>query len=351
MKPRLAELLACPECAGPLRVDVQHRDDAEILTGLLGCPKCRCDFPIRDGIPRFVPSDSHAARSGFESKRRRPAQFDTESRKLSGSTFAVSTGTRPEELAGKLVLDVGCGSGRFVDVVARSGAETVGLDPSQAVDVAREHLRSQPNCHFIQASALFPPFRPGTFDFAYSIGALTNTSDSREGFRRMAATVKPGGAVAIWVYPRRRLTEAFQCFPDQVNEVLAQDSYDQIPASWLKLVSRLAPALDWARETSSRFERCFTTRVPSRWLYALCHVAVPLYSLYRVPVFYPLRVLAKIAMHPDSERRVLDTFDWYSPRYQWKHTYPQVQAWFEKAGLENITLLPRPVAMRGNRPA
>ncbi len=351
MKPRLAELLACPECSGPLRLEIQQSDHEEILAGLLGCPKCRCDFPIRDGIPRFVSSDAHAARSSFELKRWRPAQFDTESRRLNESTFIVSTGTRPEELAGKLVLDAGCGSGRFVDVVARSGAETVGLDPSQAVDVAREHLRSQPNCHFIQASALFPPFRPGTFDFAYSIGALTNTSDSREGFRRMAATVKPRGVVAIWVYARRRLTETFQYFPERVNEVLAQDSNYQIPAQWQKLASRFAPELDWMTEASSRFQRFFTTRMPSRWLYALCHIAIPLYYVYRIPIFYPLRLLTKIAMHPDPEWRVLDTFDWYSPRYQWKHTYPQVQAWFEKAGFENITLLPRPVAMRGNKPA
>ena len=350
MKPRLAELLACPECAGPLRVDVQQRDNAEILTGLLGCPKCRCDFPIRDGIPRFVPSDAYMSSSSFEWKRWRLTQFDSESRKRSESTFVASTGTGPQELAGKLVLDVGCGSGRFMDVVARSGAETVGLDPTLAVDVARENLRSLPHCHFIQANALFPPFRPGTFDFAYSIGALTNTSDSREGFRRMAATVRPRGAAAIWVCPLRRLSETFEYFPDQVNEVLALDSDYQIPAKWQKLVSRLAPGLDWARETSSRFERFFTTRLPRRWLYALCHVAIPLYYLYRIPIFYPLRLLAKIAMHPESERRVLDTFNWYSPRYQWNHTYPQIQAWFEKAGFEYITYLPRPVAMRGNKP-
>jgi SAM-dependent methyltransferase len=237
-----------------------------------------------------------------------------------------------------------------MDVLARAGAEIVGLDLSLAVDVAKQNLRSLPNCHFIQADALSPPFRPGTFDFAYSIGVLSNTSDSREGFMRMAGTLKPGGVAAIWVYPRRRLTETFRYFPERANEVLAQDVNFRIPAKWQKLVSRVAPELDWIMETSSRFQRVFTTRLPSRWLYAICHAAIPLYYVYRIPIFYPLRLLTKIAMHPDPEWRVLDTFDWYSPRYQWKHTYAQVQGWFEKAGLENITFLPRPVAMRGMRP-
>jgi hypothetical protein len=238
-----------------------------------------------------------------------------------------------------------------MDVVARAGAEIVGLDLSLAVDVARRNLHTLPNCHFVQADALFPPFRPGTFDFAYSIGVLPNTSNSREGFMRMARTLKPQGVAAIWVYASRRLSETFQYFPDRVNEVLSQDSNYRIPAKWQKSVSRIAPELDWMMEASSRFQRFFSTRLPSRWLYALCHLAIPLYYVYRIPIFYPLRLLTKVAMHPDPEWRVLDTFDWYSPRYQWKHTYPQVRAWFEKAGFENITLLPRPVAVRGNKPA
>jgi hypothetical protein len=46
---------------------------------------------------------------------------------------------------------------------------------------------------------------------------------------------------------------------------------------------------------------------------------------------------------------VLDTFDWYSPRYQWKQTYPELQSWFEEAGLDEVQMLPRPVATRGRR--
>ena len=351
MKPRLAELLACPECSTSLELEIHTRDNEEILAGLLHCSKCRSDFPIREGIPRFVPTDAYVASFSFEWKRWQRTQFDTESRKLTESTFVSSTGKRPQELAAKLVLDVGCGTGRFMDILTRAGAETVGLDLSLAVEVARQNLRSLPNCHFIQGDALSPPFRPGTFDFAYSIGALHHTSDSHQAFLRMAETLKPQGVAAIWVYPRRRLTETFQYFPEQVNEVLAQDVKYQIPSKWQKLVSRLASELDWMMEASSRLQRFFTTRLPNRWLYALCHVAIPLYYVYRIPIFYPLRLLTKIAMHPDPEWRVLDTFDWYSAHYQWKHTYAEVQAWFEEAGLESVTLLPRPVALCGKKPA
>ncbi|MGD1100588.1 MAG: methyltransferase domain-containing protein [Terriglobia bacterium] len=351
MKPRLAELLVCPECSASLQLKIQDQNCGEIITGSFVCPACRQEFPIREGIPRFVRSDVYAASFSYEWKRWQRTQFDTESRRLSESTFVVSTGRRPRELAGKLALDVGCGTGRFMELLARAGAETVGMDLSQAVEVAAQNLRSLPNCHFLQADALRPPFRPGTFDFAYSIGVLHHTPNTRRAFLRTAETLKPQGEAAIWVYPKWRLVETFRYFPGQVNEVLAQDVNYRIPLKWQKLVSKVAPVLDWTTEASSRLQRFFTTRLPSRWLYALCHVAIPVYYLYRIPIFYPLRLLTKIAMHPDPEWRVLDTFDWYSPRYQWKHTYPEVQRWFEEAGFENLTRLPRPVAFRGKKSA
>jgi hypothetical protein len=44
---------------------------------------------------------------------------------------------------------------------------------------------------------------------------------------------------------------------------------------------------------------------------------------------------------------VLDTFDWYSPLYQWKHTSPEVRGWFEEAGLGEVMELSFPVSFRG----
>jgi hypothetical protein len=52
----------------------------------------------------------------------------------------------------------------------------------------------------------------------------------------------------------------------------------------------------------------------------------------------------------DPEARVLDTFDWYSPRYQSKHTYEQVFRWFESCGLEDLHVAETPIAVRGRKP-
>jgi hypothetical protein len=57
------------------------------------------------------------------------------------------------------------------------------------------------------------------------------------------------------------------------------------------------------------------------------------------------------SLNPDPEWRWLDTFDWYSPRYQWKHTYEEVERWFEEAGLHQIERGPFAVSVRGTRGA
>jgi len=351
MNIRLAKLLVCPQCQGELTLESPTGTQDKITAGSFQCARCPAQFPIRNGIPRFVPDEAYLASFGFEWKQWRRTQFDNVSRQFSEASFTVSTGTQPEALKGKLVLDAGCGAGRFMDVVARSGAEVVGVDFSLAIEVAQENLGHLPNCHFIQADLLHSPLRSEAFDFAFSIGVLHHTPNTHEAFRQVLRTLKPGGEIAIWVYPLRRLTETFEYFPNAVNETLASDVQYRIPDRGQKFAKTFARPFDWITETSSYLERAFTTRLPVRWIYALSHLAIPLYYLYQIPLFYPLRLVTKIAMHPDPEWRVLDTFDWYSPRYQWKHTYAEVRAWFEAAGLLEVRLLPRPVAVRGRRPA
>jgi hypothetical protein len=48
--------------------------------------------------------------------------------------------------------------------------------------------------------------------------------------------------------------------------------------------------------------------------------------------------------------RVLDTFDWYSPKYQSLHTFPEVYRWFRSEELTDIALFDYPVDVAGSRP-
>jgi len=73
--------------------------------------------------------------------------------------FVRKTGLNPEDFKGKLVLDVGCGMGRFAEVATRWGARVVGIYLSAAAEVAAENLSDREFVAF-QADVFSLPFAP-----------------------------------------------------------------------------------------------------------------------------------------------------------------------------------------------
>jgi hypothetical protein len=100
--------------------------------------------------------------------------------------------------------------------------------------------------------------------------------------------------------------------------------------------------------------------MPPRALHAFFRVAVPLfYWLDRglrvipfigAPVAGVVHHVFPVNRNKDPEIRVLDTLDWYSPKYQSKHTYEQVFRWFESCGLHGMSIGNMPVGVRGRKP-
>ena len=57
MKESLMEIICCPIDKHDLDLEIDERDDEEILTGTLSCPECGEHYPIEDGIPNLLPPD------------------------------------------------------------------------------------------------------------------------------------------------------------------------------------------------------------------------------------------------------------------------------------------------------
>ncbi len=265
------------------------------------------------GVLRFVESDSYAQSFGKEwnwfaqTQLDRPSDQQTESRQ----TFAAKTGLSAEDLRGKRVLDVGCGMGRFAEVAASYGAEVVGVDLSVAVDAANGNLGSLLNTAFLQADVFNLPLKEGSFDFIYSIGVLHHTPDTHAAFARLPRLLKPGGRIVIWVYTSERKIG-----------YAASDAYRRI-----------------------------TTRMSEERLLKLCRAADRLGGFYRTKFGRYLSPLLPVSHHPEPEWRVLDTFDWYAPKYQWKHSWDEVEGWFREANLEDVHRHQVAVSVSGRRSA
>ena len=308
----LAELLPhlrCIACHAPLR----EQTDSYV------CVECETRYPVTANVGRFVDPSNYARSFGFQWQRYDRTQLDSGEQRRSEEDFWRKTGFSPAEIRGKLILDVGCGMGRFAEVATRFGARVVGIDLSVAVEAAARNLADREFTGF-QADVFRLPFQAETFDFIYSIGVLHHTPDCEAAVKALPQYLKPGGTLAIWLY----------------------SGYNR----WYRF---------------SDLYRKYTSRMRPETLHRLVSVAVPvLYNLDRglravplvgKPVAGAVHYVFPVNRNPDPEWRVLDTFDWYSPKYQSKHTYEQVFPWFESCGLENIRVLEVPVSLSGRKPA
>jgi SAM-dependent methyltransferase len=310
MKTTALDVFVCPACRGSLDLRIRAKLGAEILEGRLICGDCRASYAITGGVPRFVPDDAYAESFGYQWHWFRTVQLDSMAGgSRSGEMLRGTTGWRDDEYHDRRLLDAGVGAGRFAEQAAAKGAEVFGIDLTPAVDAAYRNIGDRANVHLAQADIFSPPFRADTFDLAYSIGVLHHTPDPRAAFASLAPAIRPGGKFAVYLYARYGSSH------------------------------RASDAL-----------RVVTTRLPLQVMWALSATAIPLYYLYRMPVVGKLASLAApISMEPNWRWRWLDTFDWYTPKYQWKFLYPEVFRWFCDNGFEDVALFDGPIRMCGQK--
>jgi SAM-dependent methyltransferase len=278
LSPWLLASLRCPGCAGGLQA----------APGRLDCAACRRSFPVVDRIPRFVDGPGYAKSFGVQWTR-----YEVQQPAEDRAVFLAKTGFDGPGLRGRLVLDAGCGSGRYAAVAAELGARVIAVDATKAVETARRVGGDSGEVQVMQADLLRLPFAPDTFDAIYSIGVLHHTASTRAAFDALVRLLRPGGRLAVWVYRRNSVVQ------EAINSGL----------------------------------RAVSPRLPDRALHGL---AVTGALAGGVPLLRHLNLLVPFSSHPDRRVRVCDTYDWYAPRFQHHHTEAEVVGWFQAHGFRDV---------------
>lgn len=116
------------------------------------------------------------------------------------------------DVAGRRVLEVGCGAAQCARWLTREGADAVALDLSAGQLRAARALDARTGVPtvLVQASATSLPFADGVFDAACSaFGAVPFVAEPREVMREVARVLRPGGR---WVFSVSHPLR--WCFPD-----------------------------------------------------------------------------------------------------------------------------------------
>ncbi len=97
-------------------------------------------------------------------------------------------------------FDLGCGSGRWAKLVAPRVAHLHCIDPSSALDVARQNLSGASNCSFHRTSVDGMPLSESSMDFGYSLGVLHHVPDTQAGLSACVRKLKPGAPFLLYLY-------------------------------------------------------------------------------------------------------------------------------------------------------
>lgn len=123
---------------------------------------------------------------------------DEEIKRIGDMYFDIVT---PEMLhTGSSVIDIGCGSGRFIKYLKGRFGYLAGIDPSSAVFAADNLVGEDPAVELFQASTDNIPFPDNHFDFGYSLGVLHHIPDTRQALNDSVKKIKPGGYFLLYLY-------------------------------------------------------------------------------------------------------------------------------------------------------
>ena len=274
----------------------------------LVCRQCGAEYSVVKSVPRFVPGENYADSFGFQWNRHRKTQLDSFSGlDISRRRIEEATGW-PADLRGQRILEAGSGAGRFTEILVKTGAEIYSFDYSTAVDANYLNNGHNKNLHLFQGDIFNIPFAAGSFDKVICLGVIQHTPDPARAFASLANQVRPGGELVIDVYR---------------DDIIARIHWKYLlrpftrRADKLKLygiIAKLAPVL----VPAARLLRKVAGRIGAR--------------LVPIVEYSHLGLSAEL----NKEWAVLDTFDMYSPEYDYPQSFAAVQSWFEKAGFVDV---------------
>lgn len=211
-------------------------------------------------------------------------------------------------------FDLGCGSGRWAQLVAPRVGHLHCIDPSAAIDVARRNLAAQPNCTFHRAAVDGIPLPDASMDFGYSLGVLHHVPDTEAGIRACVQKLKPGAPFLAYIYY----------------------AFDNRPW-WFRPLWRMSY---WMRGAISRMPsgpRYWACQVLAALVYwPLARTALlfeklglPVHNMplsaYRARTFYGMRS---------------DALDRFGTRLEQRFTRAQITGMMERSGLERLVFAP-----------
>jgi SAM-dependent methyltransferase len=305
----IEKALRCPDCGCELMRDKTSFE----------CAGCSHSFPVVGAVPRFVPHDNYAGSFGFQWNQFEKTQIDSRVQTYRSRTrFLEETLWDSESLNNKLVLDAGCGAGRFSEIALGLGSRLIAVDFSSAVDTAQKNLKSDKKL-VVQADLSNLPIQSNSIDYIYCIGVLQHTKNPETIVKELVRCLKFGGELTLTFY------EDSSWHVKLYSKYLVRPITKRIPPKLL-LKILVKTSLIWFPLSS--------------WLFKLPQ---PLSRIFRFLIPIANYVEYEYKSRQDAlNEAILDTFDMLSPAYDRPIKKSTVLRWIASSGVEMLQISHRP---------
>ena len=207
-------------------------------------------------------------------------------------------------------FDLGCGTGRWAKSVAPKVKKLICIDPSNAIDIAKNNLSNFDNCEFESATVDDISIDNNSMDFGYSLGVLHHVPDTEMGIKQCAEKLKKGAPLLLYLYYR----------------------FDNRPF-WFRFIWSITDLL-----------RKVISKMPYGLRYIFSQIiAVVVYFPLARTAFYLGKLNLNVSNFPLSSYKNLsfytmrtDALDRFGTRLEQRFTRNEIKNMMENAGLGNI---------------
>lgn len=284
-------------------------------------------YELHDGIPNFVtklkdPLQEQVQLSfGNKWTKSDFGQDDQDFPKIKNAMLQMM-GLNENDLTifhDKIVLDAGIGSGSSARLWAQKAKEFHGVDISMAVYRAKNALKSSGKEPVLSQSDLNAlPYLDESFDVIVSNGVFHHTPDTKTTLKNCIKKLKIGGFCLFYIYKKKAPLREFA--DDYIRSKVSDLPYDSAMAA-------MEPITKFAKSLHDQLIKIKVTDDVE-----ILGIKKGEYDLQRFIYQFFFKCFWNDSW--GFEYSNLTNYDWYHPKFAWRHTEKEIQDWCKEFNLE-----------------
>jgi len=329
LKEELLQYIICPICSRRFVLKIIKKNNKEILKGTLICVK-KHKFGIKNGIPRLVvdktinfikTEDAFSSKWKNFNKTYHSRKWFNHQRKWFLERFGWKTIINFNKFlkTRKYILDAGTGVGNSAKLFSKnSKAHVFAVDASDSIEFAYKKYSKTQNIHFLQADIRKLPFSKRFFDFICSDQVLHHTKDTRSSFKMLTKLLSKNGLISIYVYRKKGPMREF------ADDFIRKHTVKMTEKECLEFSKKMA---ELGKNLSKLKKKITISKdIP------ILQIKSGTYDIQRFLYWNFLKCWWSGEV--PFEQSVATNFDWYFPKYAYRHTEDEVRKWFQDSKLK-----------------